>query len=80
MATTTKKKELPICGECIKSSNTTDLKEEDYCWVKKPSMFIDNKPTFFYYILLCGKCAKKTDMDIIKPYKITKKRGRPKKE
>lgn len=77
---TKKKTDILICEECLKSTDTSDLKETDFYWMNKISQISESCEPFEYGILFCKKCADKSDLNTIEPYKVTKKRGRPKKD
>jgi len=69
-------KEIPVCGGCLFDPTDSDLKETDFYWILKE--FPDN-PTMRYYFLSCVNCIEKEGHVPAKPYKVIKKRGRPKK-
>lgn len=73
------KKDIPICEECVGSAGTKGLVDTDFYWIKRISQVRENHEPFIYNILNCINCIDKYDKEIIKPYKVVKKKGRPKK-
>jgi len=69
-------KEIPVCGDCLLDPTDSDLKETDFYWVLKHN---PEYPSMDYHTLSCKDCVVKEKHEVIKPYKVIKKRGRPKK-
>jgi len=72
--TKNKKKQIPVCGDCLLDPTDSDLKETDFYWILKHD---PEFPSMDHYFLSCVNCIEKHNYIAAKPYK--KKSGRPKK-
>ena len=68
-------KEIPVCGDCLFDPTDSDLTETDFYWVLKHN---PEFPTMDYQALSCKNCVEKENHEVVRAYKVIKKKGRPK--